>query len=107
MLVPRQSDSSAARSRPGLQTWIDQYQLTDREYRLRVTFESSLVGKRLEELSLRAAGINIVAIVRSLRLGTEMIRPVARHKIGTVEAIVHNESTLIDRTMLRPGAKRD
>ena len=110
-----------------------------------MTPESPLVGKRLEELSLRAAGINIVAIVRSLRLGTEMIRPVAqtelqvddillvdvvprrsrwrrsarkfaldalpldddsgyftdsRHEIGMVEAIVHNESTLIDRTVL-------
>ncbi len=145
LLASRESDSSAARRRPSLQTWIDQYQLTDREYRVRVTSESPFVGKRLEELSLRAVGINIVAIVRNLRLGTEMIRPVAqtelqvgdtllvdvhvseiemqtlrqkyvldalpldddsgyftdsRHEIGMVEAIVHNESTLIDRTVL-------
>ena len=81
MLAPRRDDFSAARGRPSLQTWIDQYRLADREYRVRVTLKSPLVGKRLEELSLRAAGINIVAIVRSLRLGTQMIRPVAQTEL--------------------------
>jgi di/tricarboxylate transporter len=145
MLASGQEDSSAARRRPNLQKWIDQYRLTDREYRVRVTSESPLLGKRLDELSLRVAGVNIVAIVRNLRLGTEMTRPVAqtelqvddtllidvlapdieiaalrrefaldvlpldddggyftdaRHEIGMVEAIVHNESTLIDHSVL-------
>ena len=144
-MLPAGAETSAARRRPSLQTWIDQYRLADREYRVRVTTGSPLLGKRLEELALRVAGINIVAIVRSLRLGTEMIRPVAqtelqaddtllvdvlapeieiaalrqkyaldalplgddsgyftdsRHEIGMVEAIVHNESTLIDQTVL-------
>jgi len=145
MLPAGAEGSGAARHRPSLQTWIDQYRLADREYRVRVTTGSPLLGKRLEELALRVAGMNIVAIVRSLRLGTEMIRPVAqtelqaddillvdvlapeveiaalrqkyaldalplgddsgyftdsRHEIGMVEAIVHNESTLIDHTVL-------
>ncbi len=145
MLPAGAEESAAARHRPSLQTWIDQYRLADREYRVRVTTGSPLLGKRLEELALRVAGMNIVAIVRSLRLGTEMIRPVAqtelqaddillvdvlapeveiaalrqkyaldalplgddsgyftdsRHEIGMVEAIVHNESTLIDHTVL-------
>jgi di/tricarboxylate transporter len=145
MLASAQDDSFAARNRPSLQTWIDQYGLADREYRVRVTSESTLLGKRLDQLSLRVAGMNIVAIVRNLRLGTEMIRPVAqtelqvddtllidvlapdieiaalrrdyaldalplgddggyftdaRHEIGMVEAIVHNESTLIDHSVL-------
>jgi di/tricarboxylate transporter len=144
-MLPAGAEESAVTRRPSLQTWIDQYRLADREYRVRVTTGSPLLGKRLEELALRVAGMNIVAVVRSLRLGTEMIRPVAqtelqaddillvdvlapeveiaalrqkyaldalplgddsgyftdsRHEIGMVEAIVHNESTLIDHTVL-------
>ena len=53
MLASRQDDASAARRRPSLHTWIDQYRLADREYRVRVTSGSPLLGKRLEELSLR------------------------------------------------------
>jgi di/tricarboxylate transporter len=152
MLASGQNDPSAARRRPSLQTWIEQYRLADREYRVRVTSGSPLLGKRLDELSLRTAGINLVAIVRKLGLGTEMIRPVAqtelqvddtllidvlapdieidalrrefsvevlplgddsgyftdaRHEIGMVEAIVHNESTLIDQTVLAARVRRE
>ena len=88
LLASRESDSSAARRRPSLQTWIDQYQLTDREYRVRVTSELPFVGKRLEELSLRAVGINIVAIVRNLKLGTEMIRPVAQTELQVGDTLL-------------------
>jgi di/tricarboxylate transporter len=78
-LLESGDDNPVATSRrPSLETWIEQYRLADREYRVRVTAESPLLGRRLDELSLRAAGVNLVAIVRSLRLGTEMIRPVRR-----------------------------
>jgi di/tricarboxylate transporter len=145
LLASGEDDPVVPSRRPSLETWIEQYRLADREYRVRVTSESPLLGKRLEELSLRTAGMNILAIVRSLRLGTEMIRPVAqtelqaddvllidvltqnveieslrhefaldalplgedggyftdaRHEIGMVEAIVHAESELIDKTVL-------
>jgi TrkA-C domain len=74
LLASGEDDPVVASRRPSLETCIEQYRLTDREYRVRVTSESPLVGQRLDELSLRAAGVNIVAIVRSLRLGTESRR---------------------------------
>ncbi len=57
LLASGEDDPVAASRRPSLETWIEQYQLADREYRVRVTSESSLLGQRLEELSLRAAGV--------------------------------------------------
>jgi di/tricarboxylate transporter len=69
--------AASARRRPSLRDWIEQYQLADREYRARVTSGSPLVGKRLEELSLRSAGVNLLAIERGDRLRKEIIRPEA------------------------------
>jgi di/tricarboxylate transporter len=52
--------------RPSLADWIEEYKLADREYRLRVTDRSPIVGKTLEELSLRrVSGASIVAIERN------------------------------------------
>ena len=70
--------AAPARRRPSLREWIDQYQLADRVYRVRVTSGSPLVGKRLEELSLRSAGVNLLAIERSRRFATDLIRPMAQ-----------------------------
>jgi di/tricarboxylate transporter len=71
-----------ASSRPGLADWIDEYKLAAREYRLRVTDRSSLVGKTLEELKLRSAsGANIVAIERSGRFSREILRPTAKTEL--------------------------
>jgi di/tricarboxylate transporter len=72
-------DPSAPRTRrPSLRDWIDQYQLAERQHRVRVTSGSPLVGKRLEELSLRSAGVNLLAIERTRRHGRELIRPMAQ-----------------------------
>src|SRR5262245_2984165 len=52
--------------RPSLADWIEEYKLSDREYRLRVTDRSPIVGKTLEELSLpQVSGASIVAIERN------------------------------------------
>src|SRR5215831_19023932 len=60
-----QEEAGGAR-RPSLADWIEKYQLADREYRLRVTDQSPLVGKTLAELDLRSAsGASVVAIERS------------------------------------------
>ena len=45
---------------------------------MRVTSGSPLVGKRLDELSLRSAGVNLLAIERSRRFATDIIRPTAQ-----------------------------
>ena len=70
--------TSRASGRPSLADWIDQYRLAEREYRLRVSDGSPLVGRTLAELNLRAtSGANVVAIERNRRFGREMLQPSA------------------------------
>jgi di/tricarboxylate transporter len=58
--------------------WIRDYRLAGREKRLRLTRNSSLVGKRLDELNLRAsAGISIVAVERGSHFQRRLIHPSA------------------------------
>jgi di/tricarboxylate transporter len=68
--------------RPSLADWIEEYKLADREYRLRVTAQSSLVGKTLAELNLRSSsGASIVAIERNRKFSREMLRPTANTEL--------------------------
>jgi di/tricarboxylate transporter len=67
--------------RPSLSDWIDEYELQDRAYRVQVRPDSALAGKRLEELSTRRGGVNLLAIERRSRLGLETIKPVANTEI--------------------------
>src|SRR5262247_1133057 len=48
-------EGAAATDRPTLRDWIEQYRLADREYRVRITDRSPLVGKTLEESALHSA----------------------------------------------------
>jgi di/tricarboxylate transporter len=66
---------------PNLLDWVEQYGLTNRAYRVRVLPDSPLVGKRLEELPLRASGVNLLAIELPGRFATEVIRPNARTEL--------------------------
>ena len=67
-----------ASGRPSLADWIDQYGLSEREVRLRVSDASPLAGKTLAELNLRAvSGASIVAIERNRRFAREMLLPAA------------------------------
>ena len=67
--------------RPSLRDWIGQYQLSERAYRVRVTRDSPLIGQRLQDLSLRASGVNLLAIERSRGFATDLIRPVGRTEL--------------------------
>jgi di/tricarboxylate transporter len=67
---------------PSFADWIAEYRLADREYRLRVTDRSPLVGKTLEELDLRGtSGASILAIERNRRLSREILRPTAKAEL--------------------------
>src|SRR5262245_59827934 len=84
MLVARRSlaattaAADGAARHPSLGEWIERYRLADREYRLRVTAGSPLVGQTLDEAGLRdTAGVNVVAIERQRRRGRELFRPTA------------------------------
>lgn len=81
-LTVSKPDPKADRRRPRLADWVDEYGLAEREYRLRVAPESSLIGKTLEELNLRStSGVNIVALERNGRLGHRFVRPLARTEL--------------------------
>jgi di/tricarboxylate transporter len=75
LLPDRRSAEESERGRPSLKTWIEQYGLAEREYRVRVTGASPLVGKRIDELKLREGGMNLLAIERSRRFVSDTLRP--------------------------------
>jgi di/tricarboxylate transporter len=69
---------TSGQDRPRLSEWIEAYGLADREYRVRVGAESAWIGKRLEDLNLRAAcGMHVLAIERQRRFSPELIEPTA------------------------------
>jgi di/tricarboxylate transporter len=69
-------------SRASFSDWIDEYKLADRESRLRIMDGSPLAGESLESLNLRgAAGANIVAIERSRKFSSEILRPTAKTEL--------------------------
>ncbi len=74
-LVSRGEPDQETTGQPRLHDWIERYKLAEREHRVRITDRSSLVGKRIAEVSLRTTGMHLVAIERPRRFGTEMIRP--------------------------------
>jgi di/tricarboxylate transporter len=72
---------SATGRRPSLREWIGQYGLSERAYRVRVTSDSPLIGQRLQDLSLRSSGVNLLAIARSRGFATDLIRPAGRTEL--------------------------
>jgi di/tricarboxylate transporter len=75
-------DKRKTHNRPTFATWVDEYDLANREYRLLVTDRSPLAGKILEELNLRgSSGANIIAIERSRNFSRELLRPTAKMEI--------------------------
>jgi di/tricarboxylate transporter len=76
-----EKDPGTSRS-PSLADWIKEYKLAHREYRLRVTDRSSLVGRTLEELNLRrSSGADVIAIERSRRFSREVLQPTAKTEL--------------------------
>ena len=85
---------------PTLREWIERYRLADREYRLRVTDVSPLVGRTLEELDLRGtSGTNIVAVERQRRRVRDVFSPTAKTELEAGDVL------LVDR--FRPTGDLD
>src|SRR5262245_20606837 len=88
--------TASGRSRPSLREWIERYKLEGREYRLRVTASSPLVGRTLDEVDLRGtAGASIVAVERQRRRGSELFRPTGKTELQA------NDILLVD--LFRPS----
>ena len=80
---------ASSSSRPNLATWIDEYKLADRERRLRITVQSPLAGKTLDELNLRGwSGADIVAIERSRRFAREVMQPTAKTELQADDVLL-------------------
>ncbi len=83
LLASKTGLPAAAGRRPSLQRWIEQYGLADREKRGRIGAGSALVGKRLDQLPLRSAGVNLLAIER----GT-VLRPTAQTELQAGDVLL-------------------
>jgi di/tricarboxylate transporter len=88
LLATKTSLPATGDRRPGLQRWIEQYSLAEREKRARISSDSSLVGKRLDELSLRSAGVNLLAIERGTGFAARMLRPTARTELQADDVLL-------------------
>ncbi|WP_437192074.1 SLC13 family permease [Planctomicrobium sp. SH527] len=87
-----ESQAAAVRfSRPSMLEWVERYNLVDREYRLRVSVRSTVVGKRLESLDLRGSeGVSLVAIQR----GRTFLQPAANTLLNAGDILfIHNFSS--------------
>jgi di/tricarboxylate transporter len=86
--LPAAKEPEAAR-RPSLGVWIEEYKLADREYRLRVTDRSPLVGKLLQELNLRgASGASVVAIERNRKFSKQILSPTAKTELEAADILL-------------------
>jgi di/tricarboxylate transporter len=88
LLAFRSGPAAAADRRPGLQRWIEQYRLADREKRGRIGIGSALVGKRLDELPLRSAGVNLLAIERDAGLAARVLRPTLQTELQAGDVLL-------------------
>jgi di/tricarboxylate transporter len=95
---------------PRLAEWINEYKLADREHRLNIRPDSPWVGKRLDELDLRAtSGINIVAIERQKRFSTSVIQPLANTELQAGDVLfldVRDATTDVEALCQRFGLRR-
>ncbi|WP_426613672.1 SLC13 family permease [Bradyrhizobium sp. McL0616] len=86
--LPNKVEAKNAGS-PNFSVWIDEYKLAEREYRLRVTEQSSLAGMTIEALDLRgSSGASIVAVERSRRFSKEVLRPTAKLELAVNDVLL-------------------
>src|SRR5262249_40030246 len=82
-------DSGAGVGRPTLRDWIKRYDLADREYRVRVTASSPLIGKTVGELDLpRRVGASLVTIERKGRFAADVIAPTEKTELQADDVLL-------------------
>ena len=88
--------NAAEAGRPSLQDWIKEYRLADREYRVRVTEQSPLVGKAVGELDLpEVGGARLVAIERKRRPSLDVIQPAVDVIQPTSKVVLQADDVLL------------
>jgi di/tricarboxylate transporter len=93
LLASTTGPPAAADRRPGLQRWIEQYRLAERERRGRIGTGSPIAGKRLDELPLRSAGVNLLAIERGTGLAASVLRPTAQTELQEGDVLLADVHT--------------
>src|SRR5499425_1035716 len=84
-----ESEPGAGTGRPTLRDWIERYHLADREYRVRVTAGSPLIGKTVEEIDLTGGvGANLVTIERKGRFTSDVIAPTQRTELQADDVLL-------------------
>ncbi len=74
-LPDHRAEEAQARRRPTFRVWIERYGLAERQHRVRILPNSKLIGRRLEQVDLREAGINLLAIERQMGRRKRLLRP--------------------------------
>jgi di/tricarboxylate transporter len=88
-LLPDRRPPGTDRMRaPSLRDWVTTYGLAGRAFRVRIAGGSPLVGSRLEQLSLRREGVNILAIERRGRFANEVIRPSGSTELAVGDVVL-------------------
>ncbi|TCS00935.1 SLC13 family permease [Rhizobium sp. BK418] len=87
-LTAQATDAGKSPHRFTLGDWIERYNLAARERRFLVTEHSAMVGKRLDELQLRRAGVNLLAIERGSGLSAEVLRPMPHTRIEAGDTLL-------------------
>jgi di/tricarboxylate transporter len=72
-----------------LSDWIEEYQLAGREYRLRVSDQSPLVGKAVGESGLNETlGAYLLAVERDRKFSKEILRPTAKTELRAGDVLL-------------------
>ena len=88
LLPDRRPPGTDSHRAPRLRDWVSAYGLAGRAYRVRIGADSPLVGRRLDQLSLRKEGVNILAIERERRFAVDVIRPTATSELGAGDVLL-------------------
>lgn len=108
LLPDRRAPDAGGAARPSLAGWVERYGLSGRAFRARVAPGSPLAGHQLEELALREAGINLLAIERPGRFGADFLRPSAATELEAGDVLlldVRAEADRADALRVRYGVE--
>jgi di/tricarboxylate transporter len=90
-LSSKPTGESKSSRRPTLRDWVDEYKLSSREHRVRVTSASCLIGQAIGEVEMRStSGASIVAIERTER----RLRPSRRIISPTTSTVILEDDIL-------------
>jgi di/tricarboxylate transporter len=96
LLPAANGSASEDTDKPSLRGWVNRYKLAGREHRVRITDQSPLVDKTLEELDLRdRSGVNLVAIERERGRSRNLIQPTAKTELRAGDILLVDVSEAV------------